>query len=51
MSPTWLLSGQTAGSFVLLPVLLGTMEFGVLEMLTRYFRVAEAFTENIGALR
>lgn len=41
MRPTWLLSGQGAGSLVLRPVLLGTTLLGVLEMLARYFRVAE----------
>lgn len=41
MRPTWLLSGQVAGSVVLRPVLFGTTLFGALEMLARYFRVAE----------
>lgn len=42
MRPTWLLSGQVAGSVVRRPVLLGTTLLGVLEMLARYFRVADA---------
>lgn len=45
MRPTWLLSGQTAGSEVRRPVLFGTTLFGVLEMLARYFLVAEAVKE------
>ena len=48
MRPTWLLSGQVAGSVVLLPVLFGTTQLGDLEILARYCRVADAvmFTEG-----
>lgn len=42
MRPTWLLSGQEASSAVRRPVLFGTTLIGVLEMLARYFLVAEA---------
>lgn len=42
MRPTWLLSGQSAGSVVRRPVLLGTALLGDLEMLARYFLVADA---------
>lgn len=42
MRPTWLLSGQCAGSVVRRPVLLGTRLLGALEMLALYFRVADA---------
>lgn len=42
MRPTWLLSGQGAGSDVRCPVLLGRTLLGALDMLARYFRVANA---------
>lgn len=42
MRPTWLLSGQWAGSVVRRPVLFGTTLLGVLEILARYLRVVDA---------